>query len=384
MKSIYLLGAAGSIGQQTLEVIGNAPDLFRLVGISLSSDQEVNTQILDRFPVEICCLRHDNQKAYYENRYPNICFVYGDAGLLEVASYEQKGILVNALSGSAGLKPTMKAIASGKDIALANKETLVMAGDLVMREVRRYGVRLLPVDSEHSALWQVLKGELIDDVKKIVITASGGSFRHLNRNELKHVTINEALNHPNWSMGSKITIDSATMMNKGLEVIEAHHLFALPYHQIETILHDESIVHGLIYFNDGTVKASLSISDMKIPIAYALYHPKRTSSHQHLELTNLSFKPMDVDRYPLLKLAYDVGQTGGILPTVMNAANEAAVKLFLSGKIAFLDIEKIIVETVQNYQNIPYPTLDQIIETDRFIQQHITDCYRKEVNHVHY
>ncbi|MBU1141565.1 MAG: 1-deoxy-D-xylulose-5-phosphate reductoisomerase, partial [Firmicutes bacterium] len=232
-------------------------------------------------------------------------------------------------------------------------------------------------DSEHSALWQVLKGEDIRDVSKLVITASGGSFRDLSRQELINVSVKDALKHPNWQMGAKITIDCATMMNKGLEVIEAHHLFELPYEKIETILHDESIVHGLVYFNDGTIKASLSESNMKIPIAYALFYPQRRQYNQHLELTNLSFKAMDYDRFPLLKVAYEVGRQGGLMPTVMNAANEAAVKLFLNGEISFLDIENIIIDTISAFKNIETPTLDEIIKTDYSIQQMIRNTHEK-------
>jgi 1-deoxy-D-xylulose-5-phosphate reductoisomerase len=383
MKPIYLLGAAGSIGSQTLDVIQNDPEAFQLVGISVSRDQSTNISILDRFQVEICCLRTEEDIHFYQERYPSVRFVVGDNGLLDIAAYPKPGILVNALSGSAGLRPTMKAIESGKDIALANKETLVMAGEIVMEAVKTYGVRLLPVDSEHSALWQVLKGESILDVNKLIITASGGALRHLSRHELRNVTIEDALKHPNWQMGAKITIDSATMMNKGLEVIEAHHLFGVPYSKIETLLHDESVVHGIVSFKDGTMKASLSASDMRIPIAYALYHPLRPSKDQPLQLTQLSFKPMDFNRFPLLKLAYEVGLKGGILPTVMNASNEAAVKLFLRGDITFLDIETIITNTVLSYPNASHPSLEDIIETDRMIQQGITKAYEKEVNHVH-
>jgi len=252
-----------------------------------------------------------------------------------------------------------------------------MAGDLIKKLVKEYRVKLYPIDSEHSALWQALKGEDIKDVSKIVITASGGSFRDLSRRDLKDVDIDRALKHPNWNMGAKITIDSATMMNKGLEVIEAHHLFNLSYDQIETILHSESIVHGLVYFNDGTIKASLSSSDMKIPIAYAIFYPERRAYQQKLELSKLTFKPMDYNRFPLLKLAYQIGRQGGIMPTVMNAANEAAVRLFLDGQISFLDIESIIMKTVDAFTQIEHPTLDEIIETDVIIQQQIRKTYGK-------
>lgn len=384
MKRIYLLGASGSIGTQTLDIIGKDRLHFELTGVSLSRDKDQNIEILDRFPVEICCLRDPSDLAFFEKRYPNIRFVHGDEGLLEIARAPKKGLLVNALSGSSGLKPTMEAMASGKDIALANKETLVMAGDLVREMIKRHNVSLYPIDSEHSALWQVLKGEKVDDVKKIIITASGGSFRHMTRDALKEVTVEDALKHPNWSMGPKITIDSATMMNKGLEVIEAHHLFGLPYESIETVVHDESIVHGLAVFKDSTVKASLSVSDMRIPIAYALYYPSRPSYDHPLELTHLSFRPMDFERFPLLALAYEVGKQGGILPTVMNAANEAAVKLFLEGHISFLEIETIVTDTVRHYQNIPHPTLDQIIACDLTIQSNVRNKTIKGVSHVHH
>lgn len=377
MKNIYILGAAGSIGLQTMDVIQRDKDMFHIIGISLGKNDEINDRILDKITCEIVCLRDPNQMSRYQEKYPSIHFVFGDEGLIAIASYPKKGLFINALSGSSGLIPTVFAIKAKKDIALANKETLVMAGDIINDLVKEYKVNLYPIDSEHSALWQVLRGEKIEDVKKLVITASGGSFRDLNREQLKHVTIEDALKHPNWSMGAKITIDSATMMNKVLEVIEAHHLFHIPYHQIETILHKESVVHGLVYFKDGTIKASLSLSDMKIPIAYALHYPEKRSINQELELKNLSFSPMDENRFPLIKLAYHVGNLGGILPTVMNAANEAAVKLFLNGDIQFLDIETIVMNKVLEYSNISNPSLDDIIQVNDSVQQQIIHMYGK-------
>jgi 1-deoxy-D-xylulose-5-phosphate reductoisomerase len=377
MKNIYILGAAGSIGLQTLDIIEKAPHDFNLVGISLGSNEEKNYQILNRFSVEIVCLRNNNHLDHYILKYPTVKFVYGDPGLIELSTYPIKGLLVNALSGSVGLKPTIEAIQSGKDIALANKETLVMAGDYINGLLDTYRVKLYPIDSEHSALWQTMDGEDISNIEKIVITASGGTFRDLNREELEDVTLNEALKHPNWSMGAKITIDSATMMNKGLEVIEAHHLFHLSYGKIETIIHRESVVHGLTYFTDGTIKASLSVSDMRVPILYALYYPKRAYFDQRLKLTNLSFQPMDFERFPLLKLAYHVGIQGGLLPTVMNAANEAAVKLFMQNKIKFLDIENIVMHYVESFKNVKNPTIDEIIDTDQLIQKEILLAYEK-------
>lgn len=377
MKNIYLLGSTGSIGTQSLDVIKKHMDEFKLIGCSLGTDETKNKNILHTFKPEIACLRYEHQLNAYENEFPMITFVTGDQGLVELVRYPKEGLVINALSGSTGLTPTIEAIKTKKDIALANKETLVMAGDIVKRYLKEFNVKLFPIDSEHSALWQTIDHEDISSIKKIVITASGGSFRDLSREELKNVTKKQALNHPNWEMGAKITIDSATMMNKGLEVIEAHHLFDLDYDFIETILHKESVVHGLTYFIDGTIKASLSVSDMRIPIAYALFYPKRVPYDKSLELANLSFKPMDEQRFPFIKLAYEVGRKGGILPTVMNAANEAAVKLFLEEKIDFLDIETIVFDYVTHTKNIEDPTLDKIKEVNQSIQEEIIRKYEK-------
>ncbi|PKK93971.1 MAG: 1-deoxy-D-xylulose-5-phosphate reductoisomerase [Tenericutes bacterium HGW-Tenericutes-6] len=377
MKHIYILGAAGSIGLQAIDVCLNHPNTFQIVGLSLGSDDQKNHDILKLVQPHIVCLRSDIAIKNYQSLYPNITFVHGDEGIIELVKYPVKGSVLNALSGSAGLRPTIEAIMSHKDILLANKETLVMAGSLIKDLVKTYNVKLYPIDSEHSAIWQTLRGENIEDVKKLIITASGGSFRHLKRSELSHVTLEDALKHPNWHMGAKITIDSATMMNKGLEVIEAHHLFDLPYNQIETVLHDESMCHGITVFKDGTMKASLSASDMRLPIAYALFYPKRPNIEYPFELSSLSFKPMDFHRFPLLKLAYEVGEKGGLLPTVMNAANEAAVKLFLQKKISFLEIEKIVFETVNAFKNQLNPTLEDILNVDHQIQTALFQAYEK-------
>jgi 1-deoxy-D-xylulose-5-phosphate reductoisomerase len=377
MKNIYILGAAGSIGLQALDIIGKHKDAFKIIGLSLGSNHKINEEILNEFKASIVCLRNDERLEAYQFEYPNTTFVVGDQGLIDLVQYPIKGMVINALSGSAGLIPTVEAIKSRKDIALANKETLVMAGDIINQLIKNYNVKLYPIDSEHSALWQVMNGEKTTDIKKIVITASGGSLRDLSRTDLKNVTKEQALNHPNWEMGAKITIDSATMMNKGLEVIEAHYLFDLDYDQIETVLHKESVVHGLIYFIDGTVKASLSVSDMRIPIQYALFYPHRMTYQSSLELTHLSFEPMSFKRYPLLELAYRVGRENGLLPTVMNASNEAAVKLFLKGDISFLDIEKIVFNTVDAFKNNLHPNLEEIIETNRLIQERIIGKYGK-------
>jgi len=376
MKNIFLLGATGSIGLQTLEVLFEHMDDFSLIGMSLGSNDRMNRNVLNHVRPEIVCARTEEQMRDYRIRYPEIRWTYGKKGLLDIARYPKSGRLVNALSGAAGLEPTVVALDHEKDIALANKETLVMAGDLVMERVKKNQRKLYPIDSEHSALWQLIEGTRSEEIDHVMITASGGAFRDLSRKELSGVTPEQALAHPNWSMGDKITIDSATMMNKGLEVIEAHHLFSLPYAKIETILHRESMVHALVYFGDGTVKASLSSADMRIPIAYALFYPERRKHKSAFKLQALTFEPLDVKRYPLLAQAYEVGKKKGLMPTIMNAANEAAVKLFLDRRISFLDIERIVIDALDTYPNRLNPSLEEIIAMNEHVYQTIHTRYK--------
>lgn len=377
MKSIYILGGSGSIGLQTLNVIEQYPNEFKLIGISLGNRNIASNElILKTFKPEIVALKDDSHLEKYKKISPMTKFVIGDEGLIAVATHPKHGLLINALMGSVGLKPTVKAIESKKNIALANKETLVMAGDLINRLVKSHQVELIPIDSEHNAILQALVGENKTDIKSITITASGGAFRDLNREQLKYVTKGDALKHPNWHMGAKITIDSATMMNKGLEVIEAHHLFGLPYDQIKTVLHYESIIHGMVTFKDESTKAILGYPDMRMPILYALSYPRHLSLDiKPLDLetiSTLSFKPMDFDRFPLLKLAYKVGKLGGLFPTVMNAANEKTVALFLNNEISFLDIEKIVTHAVDTFKdNIDEPSLDDILNCNHRIYEKV-------------
>lgn len=377
MKSIYILGGSGSIGLQTLNVIEQYPNEFKLIGISLGNRNIASNElILKTFKPEIVALKDDSHLEKYKKISPMTKFVIGDEGLIAVATHPKQGLLINALMGSVGLKPTVKAIESKKNIALANKETLVMAGDLINRLVKSHQVELIPIDSEHNAILQALVGENKTDIKSITITASGGAFRDLNREQLKYVTKGDALKHPNWHMGAKITIDSATMMNKGLEVIEAHHLFGLPYDQIKTVLHYESIIHGMVTFKDESTKAILGYPDMRMPILYALSYPRHLSLDiKPLDLetiSTLSFKPMDFDRFPLLKLAYKVGKLGGLFPTVMNAANEKTVALFLNNEISFLDIEKIVTHAVDTFKdNIDEPSLDDILNCNHRIYEKV-------------
>lgn len=377
MIDLYILGASGSIGRQTIDIVSNYPHKFRVVAMSLGHDLKVANELINKVKPKLICLRKKTDKIETKAK-----VVYGDSGLMEIAKYkasDNKAILINALVGSSGLKPTILAIKNHKDIALANKETLVMAGDLITELVKEYNVNLTPIDSEHSALWQCLKGENKKEVKELIITASGGAFRDKKRKDLENVTKADALKHPNWKMGAKITIDSATMMNKGFEVIEAHYLFDMPYEQIKTIMHKESIVHSLVLFKDLSIKAVLGNADMRIPILYALSYPHHLEinsiSPLNLEGLNLHFKKLSDRRFPLLKAAYMCGKKGGLYPAVLNAANEAAVSLFLNNKINFLDIENIIFSYItKDYKKISY-NIDNILKINEQIQQEILEKY---------
>ncbi|WP_028392820.1 1-deoxy-D-xylulose-5-phosphate reductoisomerase [Bacillus cihuensis] len=379
MKYISLLGASGSIGQQTADVVRQHPDQFEIVAFSVGKNVELARKYISEFQPSLVCVqaKEDAQTLQLEYTGTGIHFTYGDEGLIETAVFEKADILVNAVIGSVGLFPTLQAIKAKKDIALANKETLVTAGHLVMEEARKAGVNLLPVDSEHSAIFQALQGEKEKNIERLIITASGGSFRDRSRAELIGVTVDEALNHPNWAMGAKITIDSASMMNKGLEVIEAHWLFNLPYEKIEVVLHKESIIHSMVEFHDSSVIAQLGTPDMRVPIQYALTYPDRlplsTSHRLNLaEIGMLHFAEMDFNRFPCLQFAYEAGKIGGTMPTVLNAANEVAVAEFLKGKIAFLEIETYIEQALNRHTPIDNPDLTTIQEVDastrKFIQ----------------
>lgn len=375
MKNLYILGAGGSIGQQTLEVIKSDPN-FNLVGVSLSRKDEINYQILDNFKLEVAVLRDDTKLFDYQKKYPKVKFLSGDLGLIRLVRYDKPGLVVNALSGASGLVPTIETIKAKKDLALANKESLVMAGEIVIDLAKKYQVKIIPIDSEHNAIYNLLKEVDNSLVKEIIITASGGSLRDYQRDELNDISVSQVLSHPNWVMGPKITVDSTTMMNKGLEVIEAHHLFNLSYDKIKTVLHKESLVHGMVVLNNQEVKVFQALNDMRLPIKNALYYGNFDYQSQ-LNLKELSFKEMDFNRFPLLKLSYEVALEGGLLPTVLNAANEAAVKLFLEEKISFLKIEEIIFETVKDFKNVLNPSLEEIIETNFIIQTKILKEYTR-------
>ncbi len=366
MKNIAILGASGSIGQQALDVIREHATDFNLVAFSVGKNIAYAQNIINEFKPDIVSVQYEEDIEKLSHL--DVEIVYGDKGLLVVSTYHKTDLLLNSILGSIGLKPTMAAIEAGIDIALANKETLVVAGELVMNKAKEKNVKILPVDSEHSAIFQCLHGENNQNINKLIITASGGSFRDLTRDELKDVTLEDALNHPNWSMGQKITIDSATMMNKGLEVIEAKWLFDLNIDQIETILHKESIIHSMVEFNDSSIIAQLGTPDMRTPIQYAFTYPNRAPRDAErlnlAQIGQLNFKEMDFNRFKCIKLAYKALSIGGTMPVVLNAVNEVAVGKFLNKEISFLDIERMIEKEMKEHQVIASPDLDTILKID--------------------
>lgn len=369
MKKIVLLGASGSIGTQTLDVVAQHSDLLECLAISVGNNIPWLIEILHRTPYNLVCVQHEEDAVSLRNQFDHIRFVSGDAGLLELATLPEADLLVNALVGFVGLVPTLAAIKSHKDIALANKETLVVAGELVMAECKKNNVKLYPIDSEHSAIFQCLQGNDRKSIKRLIITASGGSFRDRTREELSEVTVKEALSHPNWTMGAKITIDSATMVNKGFEVIEAHWLFDLPYEKIDVILHKESVIHSMVEYVDSSVIAQMASPDMRLPIQYALLYPDRYAIHgavslDFTQLSELHFTEVSTIRFPLLKLVIQAGITGGTMPAVVNAANEVAVAAFLKGKIRFLDIETVLQKTVDRSIIRPIISINDCLEAD--------------------
>ncbi|WP_282068068.1 1-deoxy-D-xylulose-5-phosphate reductoisomerase [Bacillus pumilus] len=383
MKYISLLGATGSIGEQTLDVIRQHPDKFKLKAMTFGRNVDKAVPIIEQFQPEfVGCLSEETYQTLKGHSFEyDVKMAAGDEANIEAATYDAVDVVVNALVGSVGLVPTLKAIEQKKTIALANKETLVTAGHIVKEYVKTYDVPLLPVDSEHSAIFQCLQGEQAKNIERLIVTASGGSFRDKKRTELEGVTVEEALNHPNWSMGAKITIDSATMMNKGLEVIEAHWLFDIPYEQIDVLLHKESIIHSMVEFHDKSVMAQLGTPDMRVPIQYALTYPDRAplpeaKSLNLWEIGQLNFQKADFDRYRCLHFAYESGKIGGTMPAVLNAANEMAVDAFLKGKVTFLQIEELIEKALNRHHVISTPSLQDIHEVDKdtrdFVQSILT------------
>ena len=385
MKNIYLLGATGSIGRQTIEVLQSLNDSYRLVSICFGNKLKEALEIINEFKPKLVCTSNLENYNYIKENYPNIDLYYGDEGLVKAATckYYEDGedIVINSLVGMIGLTPTIEAIKLKRTILLANKETLVVGGEIITKLVKEYNTKLLPIDSEHSAIFQCLEGRKKEEVNKLIITASGGAFREFSRDQLENVTIDDSLKHPNWRMGKKITVDCATMVNKGLEVIEAHYLFDIDYDNIETVIHKESIIHSMVEYKDNSIIAQMGKPDMRIPIQYAITYPNKIkynldSGLSFKDLNSLTFKEMDFNRFPMLALAYKVGKMGGIMPAVFNASNEEAVKLFCENKIKFLEIENIIIDSVNKTKNILSPTLNQILEGDKKVREDIINKYK--------
>lgn len=374
MKKIAILGSTGSIGTQTLDVVDMHPERFQVEGLAAGSNIELLIEQAKRYrPKKVSVGSKELAETVAPHLPVETQLFYGKEGLVEVAAGTDADTVVTAVMGSVGLESTLAAIDAGKQIGLANKETLITAGHIVTARAAAKGVPILPVDSEHSAIFQCLNGEPRERVMGITLTASGGSFRDLTREQLKEVTVEDALKHPNWSMGSKITIDSATMVNKGLEVIEAHWLFGLSYDQIDVLLHPESIIHSYVEFNDTSIIAQLGNPDMRVPIQYALTYPDRLPSpSQRLSLTQvgkLHFREMDMERFPCLRMAYECGKMGGTATTAFNAANEVAVARFLRKEISFLKIEDIIASVLEAHRNVDEPDLEEIARSDQESRQ---------------
>ncbi len=386
MKKISILGSTGSIGTQTLEVIENLKDIS-VVALTTNTNIDLLLEQVIKFKPKVVCVVNSEKanqfKKIVDKNNLKIDILSGVDGLVQVSILKEINMVVNAVVGNVGLLPTIKAIENKKDVALANKETLVTAGKIVMEKVKENNVKLYPIDSEHSAILQCLQGNQHNKVEKIILTASGGSFRDKSLEELKNVTLKEALNHPNWSMGKKITIDSATLMNKGLEVIEAKWLFDIDINNIEVVIHRQSIIHSMVQYEDGSIIAQMGLPDMKLPIQYAIMYPERVKNDferfDFFKNNTLTFEEPDTIKFPCLKYAYDSIKLGGIIPTVYNGANEACVDLFLNERIKFNDIHKIIYNAINKFenQNIKNYNLEDILHFDKISREFVYDSYRK-------
>lgn len=387
MKKISILGSTGSIGVNTLDVVLQNKMQFSVVALAAGRNIDLLKTQIEQFHPVIAAVIDEAHAFRLKERLPFDCktaILWGPSGYREIARIAEAELVVSAMVGSAGLVPTLEAIDAGKHIALANKETLVAAGHLVVEKARKKKIRILPVDSEHSAIFQCLKGQRRQSVRRIILTASGGPFRSFSRAQLDNVTPADALRHPNWEMGRKITIDSASMMNKGLEVIEAKWLFGMEIDNIDVLIHPKSVVHSMVEFIDGSIIAHLGIPDMRIPIAYALSYPARMlrqdASLDFLKVTPIEFFKPDPDRFPCLKLACDAGRAGGTLPVVLNGANEVAVEAFLEEKIKFAQIPVVIAEALSRHRSFSSPALEEILAADAWSRREANTII-KEINH---
>jgi 1-deoxy-D-xylulose-5-phosphate reductoisomerase len=375
LKRISILGSTGSIGRQTLEIVSQFPDKFRIVGLCAGKNINLLRNQILRFKPHIVSVQDEKDAAMLlaELRSESIEILWGERGAESVAAYPEADLVVSAMVGASGLKPTLSAIRSGKNIALANKESLVMAGKILIRESQKHNVRVLPIDSEHSALFQALGTNKKEFVKRLILTASGGPFFNFPKEELESVTVEMALNHPTWKMGKKVTIDSATLMNKGLEVIEANWLFGIPPERISVWIHPQSIVHSMVEYIDGSVIAQMSVPDMRIPISYALAYPERILVNRDSNLPrsfgHLTFEEADFERFPALYLSYRAIEEGGTMPAVMNAANEIAVGAFLERELKFIEILKIVSQVMGMHKTLPGDALEEVLESDAWARR---------------
>ena len=369
-KKISIFGSTGSIGLNTLKIVSHLKNQFEVVFLTCNKNARLLIEQIKIFKPKAVCVVDKNAYEEVKNQInlSDVKVLFGRKGLLELAKRNDVDIMLNALVGASGMEPTLCALESGVDVALANKESLVMAGDIITKAMQKTGASIFPVDSEHSAIWQIIKGEKIDDIQRIILTGSGGPFRTRSIETFKNITVEEALNHPNWDMGNKITIDSATMMNKGLEVIEARWLFNLEVNQIDILIHPQSIIHSMVEFKDRSIKAQLGIPDMKIPIQYAITYPRHALAEwEKLDLAkigNLTFEEKDVDRFPCIDLAYQSLSVGGSAPAVLNVANDNAVYSFLNKRIKFTDIPIIIEKACNAHKLVNNPSLEELLELE--------------------
>ncbi len=383
MKKVFILGSTGSIGVNTLEVIREFPNNFSVAALSGNRNIDLLEKQIEEFSPELVVVNDEAEAEKLKYRIKGKCELFiGERGFVEATKYADYDVIISSLVGFSGLAPTIEAIKLGKRIALANKETLVVAGEIIERLSEQYNAEIIPVDSEHSAIFQSLVGESPEHIRKILLTASGGPFFDKPVEYLKKVTVAEALNHPNWSMGNKVTIDSATMMNKGLEVIEARWLFKLPLEKIEVVIHPQSIVHSMVEFIDGSIKAQLSSPDMKVPIQYALTYPERFKSNfvstEFPEIHKLTFFKPDLEKFENLRLAFDALKSGGNSPCILNAANEIAVENFLKGKITFTEISEYVKKALDDIEHENSIGLEEIFECNRKTRNYVTSLINKD------
>jgi 1-deoxy-D-xylulose-5-phosphate reductoisomerase len=384
MKRLSILGSTGSIGRKTLEMASLYPDQFQVVALAAGSNLALMEEQVRRFLPRLVSLQTkdaaEELRLHLHDHPVPLQIEWGQEGLLAVAAHPESDLVVSAIVGAIGLLPTLKAICAGKDIALANKEGMVMAGELIMAEAARAKVQIIPIDSEHSAIFQCLQGRPKEDLRRVILTASGGPFRNLPKEQFSEITPERALDHPTWSMGRKITIDSSTLMNKGLEVIEAKWLFDLLIDQIDVLIHPQCVVHSMVELVDGTILAQLGITDMRLPILYALSYPRRLRSHRgsldFSKMGSLTFEQSDEDRFPCLAYAYEAARTGGSMPAALNAANEKAVRLFLEKKIPYTAIPLLIRRVLDSHRPRRVTDLEEILEVDQRAREQVEREYK--------